>query len=398
MKSLYEELIKKLMDYNRKYSDRPSKFILKAGSYCALLALKNIFQSKTALSKTKKTGNIKIAFVLSNMVGDVLVNLHYIEEFHKKISDRNIPIDIYTNLNDEVITGLLYNKNFVSSINKGTHPDKKSYDLIIELVRYPEILHYTENMLSDNESFFPEYIHGLLKFKAEHPICYLNGSWGDRIGIEYARLKGKTRQTQSDINEYLELEKTDYFIDADPNFESILKNNGLSEKKYITFQRGIAGAGEYTRLWPLENYEEIVKRIKLDYPEYKLVQLGRMDNKKIEGMDLDLRGKTNFEELKNLLKKAALHIDGDCGMVHFRHSLQGGPSLVFFGPTSPDFIGYPENVNLRGEGCPNFCEWINNSWQDKCLAGFDSLPCMASPEKAYQHLKILMDKNTSINT
>lgn len=381
------------MDYNRKYSDRPSKFALKASSYCALLALKNIFQSKNTPSANSSSENIKVAFVLSNMVGDVLVNLHYIEQFYQKIHHKNVQLDIYTNLNNEVITGLLYNKDFVTSINKGTHPDKKSYDLIIELVRYPEILHHSDRLESDREAFLPTYIQGLLKFKAENPIFYLNGSWGDRVGIEYARLKGKNRRTQSDINDYLELEKTDYFLDADPEFESVLDLHGLAEKKFITFQRGIAGAGEYTRLWPLEHYAEIVQRLHRDYPEYTLVQLGRPDTKKIEGIDVDLRGKTNFEELKNILKKAAVHIDGDCGMVHFRHSLRGGPSIVLFGPTSAEFIGYPENVNLRGNGCPNFCEWINTNWQEKCTAGFDSLPCMASPDMAYEHLEILIGKN-----
>lgn len=392
MKSLYEEIIKKLMDYNRKYSDRPSKFALKASSYCALLALKNIFQGKNTPAKNNKSENIKIAFVLSNMVGDVLVNLHYIEQFHTKIQHKNVQLDIYTNLNNEVISGLLYKKDFFSSINKGTHPDKKSYDLIIELVRYPEILHHSEKLESDNEEFFPTYIHGLLKFKAENPIFYLNGSWGDRVGIEYARLKGKNRRTQSDINDYLQLEKTDYFLDVDPDFESVLNLHGLADRKYITFQRGIAGAGEYTRLWPLENYEKIVQQLHRDYPEYKLVQLGRQDTKKIDGIDVDLRGKTSFEELKNILKKSAVHIDGDCGMVHFRHSLQGGPSIVLFGPTSAEFIGYPENINLRGDGCPNFCEWINNNWQEKCIAGFESLPCMASPDKVYEQLEILIGR------
>ena len=88
--------------------------------------------------------------------------------------------------------------------------------------------------------------------------------------------------------------------------------------------------------------------LKNSYPEYRLVQLGRTDTLEIEGIDLDLRGKTSFEELKNILKYALIHIDGDCGMVHVRHYLQGGVSIWLWRTDFTYYIGYPENINLAG--------------------------------------------------
>ena len=189
----------------------------------------------------------------------------------------------------------------------------------------------------------------------------------------------------------MNLKNVKYSLKANPEFKRILDQNGLEKKRYITFQRGIAGAGEYTRLWSLENYKAVVNWLKNSYPEYRLVQLGRTDTLEIEGIDLDLRGKTSFEELKNILKYALIHIDGDCGMVHVRHYLQGGVSIVLFGPTSPDYIGYPENINLRADGCPGFCEWISNDWQEKCIRGYKDLPCMVKPEIVIEKIKSILE-------
>jgi hypothetical protein len=48
------------------------------------------------------------------------------------------------------------------------------------------------------------------------------------------------------------------------------------------------------------------------------------------------------------------------------------------GTTATELLGYPENVNLRGNGCPSWCEWVSNDWQKKCPRGFAEAPCMAS--------------------
>ena len=73
------------------------------------------------------------------------------------------------------------------------------------------------------------------------------------------------------------------------------------------------------------------------------------------------------EELKFLLKFSRLHIGPEGGMIHLRHALSQKPSCVLFGPTSYLFYGYPENLNLYGEGCISQCEWCTSNWQDICL-------------------------------
>ena len=84
---------------------------------------------------------------------------------------------------------------------------------------------------------------------------------------------------------------------------------------------------------------------------------------------LDLRGRTTFAEVKALLRGAALHIGGEGLVPHLRHFLGGGPSVVLFGPTSARHYGYPENVNLHGSLCPEGCERLTASWQQRCVLG-----------------------------
>ena len=94
---------------------------------------------------------------------------------------------------------------------------------------------------------------------------------------------------------------------------------------------------------------------------------------------MDLVGKTNLEQIKPILQHALVHIDGEGGMVHLRHALGGGRSVVLFGPTSSEFFGYSENKNLVGGGCAVWCEWALNKWQEGCLRGsYETPPCMAS--------------------
>ena len=320
------------------------------------------------------------------MIGDVLVNLRYLQAFRQKLPEDS-QLDIYSDLNSEVMTGLLYKKSFVHAVFTGNDLDSGQYDLIIRLIRFPELLGYSENIRRKSDPFLLEYIEVMDRFRKENPFFFVN-RYGDRLGIEWAKLGGKTRHTQSDVDDLVGIEKISYELDADHRFKSILEQYGLKEKKYITLQRGIAGTGEFTRLWPVYHYEELATTLKKKYPQYQLVQLGRKDTSAIDGIDIDLRGKTCFEELKNLLKYAWLHIDGDCGMVHLRHVLQGGCSVVLFGPTSPDFIGYPENINMRGNGCSGDCEWVSISWQEKCIRRFDDpLPCMPTVESILEEMK-----------
>lgn len=135
--------------------------------------------------------------------------------------------------------------------------------------------------------------------------------------------------------------------------------------------------------------------IKENYPNLVIVQVGTDRCKEIPEIDVNLLGKTNFEELKIILKNSILHIDGECGLVHLKHFLNG-KSAVLFGQTSIDYIGYENNINLKSNACPHWCEWIVDDWQNNCIRGYKEPPCLAElkPDYVFENIKPYLDKIT----
>lgn len=98
----------------------------------------------------------------------------------------------------------------------------------------------------------------------------------------------------------------------------------------------------------------------------------------IEGMEYDV---LHDFDLKNngpkIVNHAALLVDNEGGMVHLRHALRGGSSVVLFGPTSKAVFGYPENENISSSVCDHWCEWQIPDWQYVCARlGTPGHPCM----------------------
>jgi len=332
------------------------------------------------VNHAKHGGGFQMAIELLGGVGDTIINAAYVQEL-AKLAGNTVKITLMSPLSAEVIEGIFYNKTFYDQIYCYDEicpiEDKAHYDLVIKMARYPFIETISSKKMASATAQFQDYVAAVLKFNESHP-GYAGGAIGDHAGVIFARINNKTRKTQGDINNLLDLEKSEFGIEHNQDYESILQDNQLHKGEYITLQRGIMKQSEATRLWPRDYFNELISKIKKEYPQYKICQVGRADTESLDGIDIDLRGKTNFEELKSLLKYAKLHIDCDCGMVHLRHFLNGGKSLVFWGPTSSEFIGYEENINLQGRACPVCCEWVTPDWNTLCIASQGPQPlCMA---------------------
>ena len=130
--------------------------------------------------------------------------------------------------------------------------------------------------------------------------------------------------------------------------------------------------------------------LKEKYPEVQIIQIGSKKQSPISGVDIDLRDQTDMEEAFSLLKHARLHISQEGGMVHARHFLGGGTSVVLFGPTDERFYGYPENINLSRRICPFACEWVEDDWMRKCIKTGRCADCMQrlTPEFIMEFVKL----------
>lgn len=151
--------------------------------------------------------------------------------------------------------------------------------------------------------------------------------------------------------------------------------------KYITIHDGYEAEsafivpGRATKTWKWHHWNELVKCIHQELPDYKVIQLGTSTAREIEGVDQCLINKTTLPQAFEILAHSSLHIDGDSGLAHAATAMSV-PCVVMFGPTPDYFFGYPQNVNLRSQVCADGCYWLTRDWLGKCPIGYKTPVCM----------------------
>jgi len=152
-------------------------------------------------------------------------------------------------------------------------------------------------------------------------------------------------------------------------------------EKYITIHDGYEIQSEHivtgraTKCWKWEHWNALVRYLKAELPDYKILQLGAETARPIDGVDACLINQTTILEAFDILKESALHIDGDSGLVHAATAM-GVPCVVMFGPTPDYFYGYEQNANLRADTCPDACYWLKDDWLGRCPIGYNAPKCM----------------------
>lgn len=170
----------------------------------------------------------------------------------------------------------------------------------------------------------------------------------------------------------------DFFIEA--KSENVLAELP-SDMPVITVQTGVdadvmnwaAATGQRpTKLLPAKTWAQIVQQ--LAAKKFAVVQLGMPSDIAIEGVRLDLRGKTSLSQAATCLKRALFHIGTEGGLVHLARAVET-KSIVLFGPTSSEFLGYPQNINLNANDC-NGCWGATKDWYIYCPRGLAEPECM----------------------
>ena len=360
-----------------------------------LNTINNISQSGTNSSIKISFSNkeLNIAFFLTGGIGDFVIAGAYIKKFCEKF---NIRTDIVSTRNCQIIQDLFYNQNFIRNIYpsfKNIENNIKDYDLFIRLSRFPEIKHVKEDMIKKYSKTLFKYINLIQDFNNKNSDFFQLHPKTDGLAATYCLAQGIKRYNQPDIDGFFKIKENHLkYLKINNDNNCILEKYKLTPQNYITIHRGVDSAKEYsTKLWPYENYNKLILQLKKYFPNKHIVQLGISPDRcrRFKGIDLSLVGKTTFGELKVILKNSFLHIDAEGGMTHLRHALGGGASVVFFGPTSKDFYAYSENINIKSNMCPIWCEWVKTDWNLHCIkTGKDSL-CMRSllPSMVMQEIR-----------
>lgn len=187
----------------------------------------------------------------------------------------------------------------------------------------------------------------------QHIPMWIHGGHGDYIGHVYAHL--------------CDLDRSEYgpqFLRIDEDPELNLPPAG----SYVTVH-------SRTNQDP-KNYDylqEVVSRVK----GYQIVQVGGDEDFPLQGVSVDLRGRTTPQTLAWALQGARLHIGLDSFPMHVA-TLVGTPSVVLFGGTYAKQGVWPEKAQLISAlepddrfMCPTSCHLIDCEMKkrglDKCI-------------------------------
>ena len=364
-------------------------------------------KSNTAINKKSNTENVKpighadrwynldhsklnVVIKFSGGLGDILINLNYVYLLIKKYKQPKIKFYLCGSL--PILNFLIKNNENIEQIyaDNDLREDSHAFDVLIKLVRFPQIKWANKKKIAEYSEEFLDYILSCERFMILHPRFFECGRTCDGQVNMLAKLYGKNRVQTPDIINILNVKDINFLLQI-PQNKNLYKDYGISSSKYITIHRGndIKNKANCVKLWPTGYYGILTKFLKEKYPEYQIVQLGVSKERcpDIENVDLNLVEKTTLDDVAFLLKHSALHIDCEGGFAHLRHAIHGGKTVVLFGPTDVSYYGYSENINLRTDVCRG-CEWVREKWLESCTKGMKNPACMYSltPEFVFSQI------------
>ena len=325
--------------------------------------------------------SVRLAFVPEGAYGDHLIFANWLQYFMERYQTPLICIDVYC-ASASIKSIFNYDIPNLTVVFEKIAPKPKDYDAIFSFNRFPEIRYFRHGKISQLAPNLLHYIYQCESFMKENLHYFehkpLHDGWSAAAGI----VSGIKRIQQPDIYGVLGItEEYKYQIKVQEDEASYLAKLNLQPGEFITVHRGWDGAYPTNiKAWSLTSCGDLIHKLKITFPEKKIVVFGseRHQAPDTSDADLDLIGETTLEQVKVLLKNAAVHIDNEGGMVHLRHAVHGGPSVVMFGPTSSEFFGYSENKNIRSDICRQWCEWLTAEWPAKCAKTREvgPTPCM----------------------
>lgn len=317
-------------------------------------ALRHVFFVSQKSSFKDKSTHIRVHMI--GGIGDFCVNMRYVKALSRHLGMK-IAVSVDPSF-DGVLDALIYGQDFACKA------EDKIYDIELSVCRYPFVEYVARTRKLDAAAL--DYVKRIQNFYAEYYQLYEN----DFIGYSFCKIKGIKRVNQADFDFSLDLNNTNYRINTRLDKEKVLQKFGLSEDAYITVQTGggkhFTKYGTDVRQWSDESWKIFVSEFKQHCPQLKVVQIGTEGQKEIADVDLNLCGKTSFDESLILLGCSKKHLQQEGGMVYVRHYLNAKPTYVLFGPTDPEFYNFSENIPLssKTECC---CEHLYRHWMVSCL-------------------------------
>lgn len=131
----------------------------------------------------------------------------------------------------------------------------------------------------------------------------------------------------------------------DRRAEDLLRSRGVVGP-FIAFEPGTNREwfGDL-RSWPLERWTELADALRRHRPDVGLVQIGTAETPVLPQV-IDLRGRTTFREAAAIIKRSALFIGTEGGLMHAARAVDARALILWGGVTLPEFAGYPDRHRI----------------------------------------------------
>ena len=319
---------------------------------------------------------LNVGIKIEGGVGDYIIAANYIYKFKQKYYIPAMVIDVFYVRNQEAAQSILgeglIDRQYLIVDGVAEESLYRKYDLFIRLSRYPVFQNRNPQKIQMYNPELLAYVQALEKFRWKNARFFDRGALFDGQSAMLSNIYDTKRIQQGDIDGLLEIsEEYEFSMKVRDNSEEYLRGIGLTADRYILIVASADarnGGVVNNKLWPEEYWNLLIEQIKAAYPQYKIVLIGDSSiHENTINVDLNLSGTTCFEDVKIIVRDAALLISSEGGMVHLRHALTDKKSLVLFGPTDMEFYGYSNNINIRSSVCKYACEWICKEWFHHCV-------------------------------
>lgn len=105
------------------------------------------------------------------------------------------------------------------------------------------------------------------------------------------------------------------------------------------------------RAWPRERWQQVAERLRQARPDLPVAQLGVPGAPALDGV-VDLRGGTDFRVAALVIRRSALFMGTEGGLMHAANAVEAPALILWGGLTLPDFAGYPDRQTVIRKHVP----------------------------------------------
>lgn len=341
------------------------------------------------LASKPKSGCLNIGLVLRGGLGDQMISAQWAKIFLERLEQEHI--NFYAVLcfpNTDIGSMLVKDFPHVDRIENHKYFKTHKFDLLLELDYFIKFWKYDRAAIAKYApSMLQVFEHA---FQNSHQYALFNSFYMHYQLMDQCLVKGLNRYDLMGINGLCKFDRhtKPFFAIDEKKVNETLQKYDLLEQSFITIHSGIGGipldglangvdpnyARQHaTKVLPEQLVEDILTELKQQLPDITLVQIGEPEGIKFKNVDKCLIGQTSLRESLDILYAAEVHIGNDSGLIHMRHTMNKR-SVVLWGPTAADFLGYPEDENLQAS-C-HACMWLTNDWNLNCPKGYECARCM----------------------